>query len=99
MYEFLPTLITAPLDSFFMFFGVDIQTDLLKFSTFITGLLGAVEPFNDLFMLMIVFLTNKHSFRHDLSFFTLICGYAPLALVSTAWLANEVVMIYQGPYD
>ncbi len=98
-YEFLPALLTWPLDSVLMLFGIDIQYELRSMATTVTGILGAVEPFNDLFMMAILLLTDNRSFLGDPLFFTTVCAYIPMVMVSLAWFANQMVMVYKDPFD
>lgn len=98
LYQYLPSMLIWPLDNVLTILGIDLQYDLNMLGVTLTGLIGAIEPFNDVFMLMLVFLTDPRSFLGDLDFFKAVCGYIPLLLTAVAWASNELVMVYQDPY-
>ena len=94
LYEYLPSLIYVPLDNIFMIFGIDIQYELRMMGSAITGLLGSVQPVNDIFLLMIIYLTDRSSFLGDPYFFQLVTAYVPLVLTALSWIGTQEVAVW-----
>ncbi len=81
-----------------MTLGIDIQYELRYYASFITGVLGAVQPLNDIFLLMIIFLTDKSSFRGDREFFAWMTAYIPLILVLLNWFGSQSVTVWTNSF-
>lgn len=67
---------------------IHIEDETYYWGNWITGLLAAVQPMNDVFLLSLIFCTSKASFLGDLPFFQLVAGYVPLALAFASWLGT-----------
>lgn len=97
-YEYLPSLIYLPIDQVLLYCGIDIQYELRRAAGFITGVLGAVQPLNDLFLLLIIYTTDKSSFVGDLEFFKWMTAYLPLIFVSLSWLGTQNVAVWTNMF-
>jgi hypothetical protein len=98
LYEYLPSLLYLPIDQVLLYCGIDIQYELRRAAGFITGVLGAVQPLNDLYLLLIIYTTDKSSFYGDLSFFKWMTAYIPLILVSLSWLGTQSVAVWTNMF-
>ena len=65
--------------------------DTFQFGKALVGFLGAVQPINDIFLLFLIFFTERSSFYGDMQFFTWITAYIPLIFVSATWFATQAV--------
>lgn len=81
-----------------LYFGVDIQYELRRAAGFITGVLGAVQPLNDLYLLLIIYTTDKSSFLGDLGFFKWMTAYIPLILASLSWFGTQSVAVWANEF-
>lgn len=97
-YEYLPSLMYLPIDQVLLYCGIDVQYELRRATGFITGVLGAVQPLNDLFLLLIIYTTDKSSFMGDLDFFKWMTAYLPLIFVSLAWLGTQHVAVWNNMF-
>ena len=98
LYEYLPSMILIPIHAFLSIFNIDLDHDIYQFGKAFTGFLGAFEPFNDIYLLLIIFFTQRSSFFGDMKFFKLVCGYIPLALTGVSWFATQAASTWANVF-
>jgi len=87
LFDYLPSMVYLILDADLGGLGFDT----FQFGKALVGFLGAVQPFNDIFLLFLIFCTQRSSFYGDIQFFTWTTAYIPLIFVSASWLATQAV--------
>lgn len=80
------------------YYDIHIEDETYYWGNWITGLLAAVQPMNDLFMLSLIFCTSKISFLGNKPFFKFVTGFVPLALVTASWLGTQAVTVYNNSF-
>jgi len=87
LFDYLPSMVYLLLDADFGGLGFDT----FQFGRALVGFLGAVQPINDIFLLFLIFCTERSSFYGDMQFFKWVTAYIPLIFVSASWLATQAV--------
>jgi len=87
LFDYLPSMVYLAFNEVVP----DLGFDTFQFGKALVGFLGAVQPINDIFLLFLIFCTQRSSFYGDMQFFTWVTAYIPLIFVSATWFATQLV--------